>query len=823
MRIAHLQARAFGAIAGRELDLPGGLVVLHGPNESGKSSTVDLIRGVLFGFPPLRRDRGLSLREPRDGGPREGRVDVIAADGRRLTIERRHGSRAVIADADGEVVGEPALRSALGGADENLFLRVQTFSADDLAPLGLLDEPGVREQILAAAVMGGGPGAGDLLRILDERSRALYLRGGENQRFAERSRRLKDARSRLRDAEGEAGRAAALAAEATAAGEQLAGLEAELAAEVVALERVERTSAAVGALRDLRALEAPADADETAPDPVALERLRQAVAGLPAVADARARATAAAREQGEAEAACGRACARLGLSGPIPDLGDEAELRGAARAARAASDGVDRARADLEEARVAVPAGPTPTAGSGSVHADSRSGTGFVLGAILVALGGLAVAGGLLMETMIVWVVGIAAAVGGAFLLGRGRGGGAATLPEGMADEAVRTRAQAEVDRRAEILVAREEDGRGAATTWHERLAALGITQRLDPEQIDEVLATLAEIRRAEGDAKRAAAMGAEERDRVATSLGGIREALIGLGVDAPADDLLESAAMATLAAAEASAERAAQAAEEERAARERRSDLERDLATAIGDDPDLGREAERADPAALEGQREVLEARVSRLRQEELPAAHVAIGETRAALRHLEQSADVATAALEVAEAEAELREVADEWLTVELARRVVNDAHARFVEERQPAVIERAAERVREATGGAWRDLRMQDGEDGGARSMIIAADGHRMPFSELSQGAVGLVYLCLRIGLVEELTATTGVALPVIMDDVLTHLDPEREAGAARVIADLAERHQVIYLTCHASQVEALRRARPDLHEIVLERLV
>ena len=61
------------------------------------------------------------------------------------------------------------------------------------------------------------------------------------------------------------------------------------------------------------------------------------------------------------------------------------------------------------------------------------------------------------------------------------------------------------------------------------------------------------------------------------------------------------------------------------------------------------------------------------------------------------------------------------------------------------------------------------------------------------------------------------------PVLMDDVLTHLDPERRAGAAAVIADLATRHQVLYFTCHPEQVQALRDADPGLTEIELQRLV
>ena len=115
------------------------------------------------------------------------------------------------------------------------------------------------------------------------------------------------------------------------------------------------------------------------------------------------------------------------------------------------------------------------------------------------------------------------------------------------------------------------------------------------------------------------------------------------------------------------------------------------------------------------------------------------------------------------------------------------------------------------------------MPDGEKAGARSEIIAADGAATPFTELSEGTVGLVYLCLRAGLVDELHDDGGAELPVLMDDVLTHLDPERRAGAAAVIADLATRHQVLYFTCHPEQVQALRDANPSLTEIELQRLV
>jgi uncharacterized protein YhaN len=203
--------------------------------------------------------------------------------------------------------------------------------------------------------------------------------------------------------------------------------------------------------------------------------------------------------------------------------------------------------------------------------------------------------------------------------------------------------------------------------------------------------------------------------------------------------------------------------------------------------------------------------------------AALEALGGTRALIENAEDSSDLASLAQAAADAEAELRAVADTWLTLQLAHTIVERARDRFVEEHQPGVFERAATQITTATGGSWTALRMPDGEKAGARSEIIGKDGSRTPFVELSEGTAGLVYLCLRAGLVDELHDDGGPELPVLMDDVLTHLDPERRAGAAAVIADLATRHQVLYFTCHPEQVQALRDAAPGLTEIELERLV
>jgi uncharacterized protein YhaN len=219
---------------------------VHGPNESGKSSTMDLIRGVLFGFPPLRRDGDAALREPKGGGQRSGRIDLVDRDGRVIRVERTHGSAVRVTDPEGEPLGDAALARMLGIADRALFDQVQSFDATDLARLDLLDDPAVRAGVLASAVLGGGGGAAPVLKDLRGRADALYLRSGENQPYAHALRRAKDARRALREAEDEAARLAD-------AEDGLAAATARVADAEVRLAEAARTRESLRRLIDLRA------------------------------------------------------------------------------------------------------------------------------------------------------------------------------------------------------------------------------------------------------------------------------------------------------------------------------------------------------------------------------------------------------------------------------------------------------------------------------------------------------------------------------------------------------------------------------------------
>jgi uncharacterized protein YhaN len=803
MRIARIEAIAYGAIGGRIVEPEPGLTVIHGPNESGKSSTMQLIRGVLFGFPALRGEG--PRREPKGGGQRSGRVDIVADDGRRFRVERTHGSSVVITDAHGEPVGDAALMRALGITSVDLFDRVQTFDSRDLASMGLLDDPSVRAGVLASAVLGGGAGAEPVLTALQKRADALYKKQGENQPYAHALKAATAARRALREAEKDAG-AADRSADALAEAEaRVARANEQLVAATQELQRLDRLVQLRAALAEVAAVDAqrPEANGVEEPSVELVSEYRAVHADLPVAIDARRRAV-----QHETDAAgdrqrAARARERVGLAAtaPVPSIADESGLRAAAEAVREAEREATRLGDVARSAAAQVPPPVEPAA-----PAPRRG-----LGAAVIVVSLVAIAIG--------WFVDVTAAIIGGII---GVAVGAAILG-GLAASTRTERPQQHVtaaDQQQAAATNAEAMAKQARAAWSAALVASGLAAELRVDQLDNVLSTFGAIRAADDAATRSTALAQADG---ATADAIVVRAVAALGEGAPTElEQLRTAIDRALHDFEAQREAAASHRTDVQAWQHRRElaqaqvdDLSRADATVVA-------AAEALDLEQAEAQHDVLEGQVVMARDEHTDAI-AALGGTRALIENAEDSADLAMLAQSAADAEADLRAVADEWLTLQLAHTIVEQARDRFVEEHQPGVFERAATQIATATNGSWVTVRMPDGEKAGARSEIVGRDGARTPFAELSEGTVGLVYLCLRAGLVDEMHDDGGPELPVLMDDVLTHLDPERRAGAAAVIADLATRHQVLYFTCHPEQVQALRDADPGLTEIVLERLV
>jgi len=131
---------------------PDGWQLIYGPNEAGKTTLLQLLRELLFGFPHI---------SPYAWEGRSGEMAVQAraqlADGRKLEFRRRKGRRnEVVGQVDGgtETFDAEQLAGFLGHANEHLYRSVFGFSLAELAA----GEKSLESASLNEALFGSGLG-----------------------------------------------------------------------------------------------------------------------------------------------------------------------------------------------------------------------------------------------------------------------------------------------------------------------------------------------------------------------------------------------------------------------------------------------------------------------------------------------------------------------------------------------------------------------------------------------------------------------------------------------------------------------------------------
>ena len=145
MKFTDLGIDGFGVWSGLEIrELGSGLNVFYGPNEAGKTTLLQFMRAVLYGFSLERRRKYLP---PVHGGQAGGWLSVTTADGvldGAFEIARAARSDSLLGDvtvtaADGTAQGGQQLQDLLGDVDESIFQNVFAVGLEELQQLGTLD------------------------------------------------------------------------------------------------------------------------------------------------------------------------------------------------------------------------------------------------------------------------------------------------------------------------------------------------------------------------------------------------------------------------------------------------------------------------------------------------------------------------------------------------------------------------------------------------------------------------------------------------------------------------------------------------------------
>ncbi len=149
MKIKDLHIDGFGVWNDLKLaELNERITVFYGPNEAGKTTLLQFIRAMLYGFSPPRRQRYLP---PLRGGRPGGALTVLSPQGV-YTLDRHDDSPAAIPlglarllAENGQAQHEQLLKAVLGGVDEPIYNNVFAVGLREIQELGLLEDTAAAE------------------------------------------------------------------------------------------------------------------------------------------------------------------------------------------------------------------------------------------------------------------------------------------------------------------------------------------------------------------------------------------------------------------------------------------------------------------------------------------------------------------------------------------------------------------------------------------------------------------------------------------------------------------------------------------------------
>jgi uncharacterized protein YhaN len=193
MKIVSLHIYHFGALRDCKLTLErSGFQLLFGENEAGKTTLMDFIKCMLFGFPV--KSQAQRRYEPKNGNRPGGRMTIDHPKHGIWTIERVAGTKAAgdvtIYDETGERKDEAFLMQLLDGMDQSLFTGAYCFGLDGLQKLDKLTSEELGNFLLSTAISGDR----DLLEIeqtFEKKQSILFKKAGKKPVINEKLEQLK--------------------------------------------------------------------------------------------------------------------------------------------------------------------------------------------------------------------------------------------------------------------------------------------------------------------------------------------------------------------------------------------------------------------------------------------------------------------------------------------------------------------------------------------------------------------------------------------------------------------------------------------------------
>ncbi|MGA1840995.1 MAG: ATP-binding protein [bacterium] len=184
MQINEIYVEGFGIFANKHIKgLQEGINIIFGENEFGKSTLLEFIRRILFGFP--RSSLNINPYPPLQGGSYGGRLICTLDSGKQLNIARYsgpYGGRLTLMLDTIRLDGQDELNNLLGHVTRTFYENVYAVSLDEIQAVRSLQEDEVKGFIYGAGLGLGSISLSDIKSEFKSYAEAIYKPRGSAQK-----------------------------------------------------------------------------------------------------------------------------------------------------------------------------------------------------------------------------------------------------------------------------------------------------------------------------------------------------------------------------------------------------------------------------------------------------------------------------------------------------------------------------------------------------------------------------------------------------------------------------------------------------------------
>jgi uncharacterized protein YhaN len=188
-------------------------------------------------------------------------------------------------------------------------------------------------------------------------------------------------------------------------------------------------------------------------------------------------------------------------------------------------------------------------------------------------------------------------------------------------------------------------------------------------------------------------------------------------------------------------------------------------------------------------------------------------VGQERTLLAEMSRGEGAADAAAAVEAAKVDVREQAEQYARLRLAVAILRREIDKFREESHGPLLARASYFFAKLTCDGYSGFTTGFDDRGNVILLGRRSNGAEITVEQMSEGTRDQLYLALRLATIEQ-QVERSEPLPLIVDDLFVNFDDRRAAAGFEVLAEIAQKTQVIFFTHHRHLVDlAQATLKPD----------